>query len=146
MAKLTERQKKNIIAAYAAGGVSLSDLAGRYKVSVETIRRAVKSDGDFVKKCEDIKKESDEETFKSLKDYFSSNQKFAKNLIGRLLDIPDELIAASTLRERVGAASYIKEMFTADGAADEREPISVVINLADTSGEVPTEGGGDDSM
>lgn len=146
MAKLTERQKKNIIAAYAAGGVSQKALADKYGVSEATIHRVIGNDPEFEGKCKTIKKEEEEETFKSLKDYFSSNQRFAKNLIGRLLDIPDELIAASTLRERVGAASYIKEMFTADGAADEREPISVVINLADTSGEVTTEGGGDDSL
>ena len=39
-----------------------------------------------------------------------------------------------------------KKNIIAAYAADEREPISVVINLADTSGEVPTEGGGDDSL
>ena len=36
MSKLTERQKKNIVSAYAAGSVSYSDLAAKYRVSNAT--------------------------------------------------------------------------------------------------------------
>ena len=67
MGKLTERQKKNIVAAYTAGGVTLDTLAGKYKVSIETIRRALKSDPDFVKKCEDIKNEEELEAAESMR-------------------------------------------------------------------------------
>ena len=135
MAKLTERQKKNIIAAYAAGGVSQKALANKYGVSESTVRNIINNDPDFAENCGQIKKESEEETFKSLKDYFSSNQKFAKNLIGRLLDIPDELIAASTLRERVGAASYIRDMFIIDGASDavDDTPANIEVVVEDAS-------------
>ncbi len=139
MAKLTERQKKNIIAAYAAGGVSYGDLAKKYGVSDATICRVIGNDPEFAKKCNTLKNESEEETFKSLKDYFSSNQRFAKNLIGRLLDIPDELIAASTLRERVGAASYIKEMFLdkSELGGDEEGGINVTLTIKDLSEGAP---------
>ena len=61
MAKLTERQKKNIVSAYAAGGVSHATLAKKYGVSDETIRRIIKKDPHFVEKCGDIKKEAEEQ-------------------------------------------------------------------------------------
>ena len=66
MAKLTERQKKNIVSAYAAGGVSQKELAKKYGVSEETIRRIIKKDPDFVGKCGTIKKEAEEEAEKDL--------------------------------------------------------------------------------
>ena len=57
MAKLTERQKKNIVSAYAAGGVSYSDLAAKYKVDKATISRIKKEEkNDFATKCNAIKK------------------------------------------------------------------------------------------
>ena len=60
MGKLSETQKKNIVAAYIAGGVTYSFLAKKYGVGIDTIRRAVKADPEFAKKCEELKKEEEE--------------------------------------------------------------------------------------
>ena len=135
MSKLTERQKKNIVAAYASGGVSQKALAAKYGVSESTIRNIINNDPNFAENCRQIKKESEEESCKSLKDYFANNQTHAKNLISRLLDIPDELIAASTLRERVGAASYIRDMFIIDSASDavDDTPADIEVVVEDAS-------------
>ena len=135
MSKLTEKQKKNIVAAYASGGVSYKALAKKYGVSDATISRIIASDPEYVRKCNEIKNEGEEESCKSLKDYFANNQTHAKKLISRLLDIPDELIAASTLRERVGAASYIRDMFIIDSASDavDDTPADIEVVVEDAS-------------
>lgn len=135
MAKLTEKQKKNIVALYAAGGISQKALASKYGVSESTIRNTINSDPDFAENCGHIKKEAEEETEESLREYFKSSQGFAKGLIERLLNIPDELIEASSLRERVGAAAYVRDMFLTDkdedvGEDDTPSIIEVVVEDA----------------
>ena len=129
--KLTEKQKKNIIAAYAAGDITQSELAKKYKVSCQTISRIIKNDPDFVKKSEDIKKEVEEEAVKSMTEYLNSRKAQGQSLIDRLLDIPDELISASSLRDRVGAANYIynmhKEKTTDDGGKEALDKLCAAI-------------------
>ena len=80
MAKLTERQKKNIVSAYAAGGVSQSTLAKKYGVSEETIRRVIKNDPNFLGKCGDIKKEAEQEAAQNLAKAISDRYKYAYSL------------------------------------------------------------------
>lgn len=108
--KLTEKQKKNIIAAYATGDVTQKSLAKKYGVSESTIKRVIQKDPDFDGKCTTIKKEAEEEAVKSMTEYLNSRKAQGQSLIDRLLDIPDELISASSLRDRVGAANYIYQM------------------------------------
>ena len=56
MSKLTARQKKNIVSAYAAGGVSCLDLAAKYHVNKATISRIIKEEkNDFATKCNDFR-------------------------------------------------------------------------------------------
>ena len=69
-----------------------------------------------------------------MREYFAEGRQNAQSLIGRLLDIPDELIQSSSLRERVGAAHYIKEMFLDPEIELGGDKVNVVINLSDTSG------------
>lgn len=140
MAKLTEKQKKNIVASYAAGGVSQKALAVKYGVSESTIYRIVEKDSTFEGKCKSIKKEAEKVTQESLKEYFKSSQGFAKGLIERLLNIPDELIDASSLRERVGAAAYVRDMFLSekdegDSKDDTPTVIEVVVEDASIDGQ-----------
>ena len=84
-AKLSERQKKNIVAAYAAGGVSYVELAKKYDVSKETVRRIIKEDSDFVKKCDTIKNEAEEEAGKDLADAVYDRQTMAQKLLDDIL-------------------------------------------------------------
>lgn len=84
-AKLSERQKKNIVAAYAAGGVSYVELAKKYDVSKETVRRIIKKDSDFVKKCDTIKNEAEEEAGKDLADAVYDRQTMAQELLDDIL-------------------------------------------------------------
>lgn len=109
--KLTARQRKNIIASYAAGGVSQKDLAAKYGVDTATISRIIKRDPEFANKCKQIKNEQELEDAESMKEYFKNRRAQAQSLLDMLLNIPQTLVDSSSLRDRVGAAHYIKEMF-----------------------------------
>lgn len=110
--KLSPKQKKNIIALYATGEYTLEALAKKYKVARNTIHKVIKSDKDFAQKVDDIKKEVEEEAVKSLAQFIEDHQKDGQSLIERLLDIPDELIAKTSIRDRVGASSLLLQMLT----------------------------------
>lgn len=141
MAKLTEKQKKNIVALYAAGGISQKALAKEYGVSETTIRNTINSDPDFAENCGYIKKGAEEEISESLREYFKSSQGFAKGLIERLLNIPDELIEASSLRERVGAAAYVRDMFLSekdDNEGEDGTPTTIEVVIEDASADANT--------
>ena len=134
---LNDAQKKHIIAEYATGKVSMKELAKKYGCSVTLIHKTVHADTEFKKKCEEEAKAAEIEAAASLRKYFAENQAHAAEVVKKLLDIPQELIDASTLRERVGAASYIKDMFMADGVNEEREPINVTLTVKDLTEGAP---------
>lgn len=76
MAKLTDKQKKKIIADYV-NNQNYSETARMNNTSVESVRRIVKSDDDFVKKSERKK----EETTKDILEYMDSIYDKQKNII-----------------------------------------------------------------
>lgn len=140
MGKLTERQRKNIVASYAAGGVTMKDLACKYGVDAATISRIIKRDAEFANKCNGIKNEIENETAETMRDYFRIRRSQAQSLLDILLDIPVELVKASSLRDRVGAAHYIKEMFAEGkdedtGGSDDNVLEVVIVNNAKKGSE-----------
>lgn len=137
--KLTERQKKNIIAAYAAGGVSCAELAKRYKVHTATVYRAIQKDGgEFAKKCEEEKIKAET----SMREFFSDRRDKAQSLIDVLLDLSPAEIRKASLRDRMGALKMLHDCFIdSDSVSDGAGSVEVHINLADTSG-TDTEGEG----
>lgn len=76
MAKLTDKQKKKIIADYV-NNQNYSETARMNNTSVESVRRIVKADDDFVKKSERKK----EETTKDILEYMDSIYDKQKNII-----------------------------------------------------------------
>ena len=58
MAKLTDLQRKRIIAAHVANGVSQRKLAAKYGVSATTIRRVLKGDAQLAQKVAQKKEEN----------------------------------------------------------------------------------------
>ena len=115
MAKLTERQKKNIVSAYAAGGVSQSTLAKKYGVSEETIRRVIKNDPTFLGKCGDIKKEAEQEAAQNLAKAITDRYKYADELLDDILLSVKQKISAAPLRDLMGAAKILQENFLEAG-------------------------------
>lgn len=133
MARLTERQKDNIVALYAAGGVSQKDLSIKYGVSERTIYNILKSrDGDFAEKVRRKKQDSEKKNYENILEYFEANKGKGAETISKLLDIPDELIKATPLKARIEAAELLRKMYkeaamNAGGDDDGDERIEVVI-------------------
>lgn len=135
MAKLTERQRKNIINAYAAGGVSQKDLAIKYGVCESTIFKLLKSrESEFTEKVSNIKKEEEQRAAESMAEFFAARRDKAQSIIDELLELSREQLAASSLRDKMGAVKILKECFVDPEAGTGDGKVSVTINLSDTSG------------
>lgn len=135
MKKLTRKQEENIVVLYASGAWSIRDLAKKYSVSKDTISNILNNrDYEEIRtKSDTIKKEEEETSLISMQEYFKERRSRAQRLLDSLLDIPEELIQKSSLRDRVGAAKYIQDMFVDPDGALEGDKVNVIINLADTS-------------
>ena len=57
--KLSTRQKKNIVSAYAAGGVSMATLGHKYGVSKHTISKVIRAETNFDQKVTEVKTEAE---------------------------------------------------------------------------------------
>ena len=132
MAKLTQRQKKNIVSAYAAGGVSYADLAAKYKVSKVTISRILKEEkNEFETKCNAIKKEAEDEAVQEMVQAITDRRKFAEELLDDILQSAKKKVSAAPLRDLMGAAKVLRENFLGgedpNGSAGEDKTFTVVI-------------------
>lgn len=130
--KLTERQKKNIVSAYA-DGVSSLQLAKKYGVSDDTIRRIVKKDPNFAELCGSIKKEAEEEAAESLKKAISDRRKFAEDLIDDILQSVKKKVEGAPLRDLMGAAKILCENFVkaGGGSADSEDDKTFTVVICD---------------
>lgn len=66
-AKLTIEQRKEVVAKHAEG-VNYSQLAKEYGVTPNTIKNYVKQDDEFADKCEQVKKEAEQNIVEQLYD------------------------------------------------------------------------------
>ncbi len=110
MGKLTDSQKRIIVAAYYAGGVSLRDLAAEYRVSKDTITKILRENEDIRTKIDTIKKAREEQDYKDILDYFNQNASHLAGRISKALDVPDEALDASSPKERCGFAKVVAEL------------------------------------
>lgn len=111
--KLTEQDKKNIIAMYAGGGVSQVKLAQKYGVSRKAIQKVLaQGSTEYAQKVAEVKKTAEEKAFKSLDEFIKAKVSTVTGLMGRLLDVPDTLIEKSSLYERMGAIKTLRDVFT----------------------------------
>jgi hypothetical protein len=133
--KLTQRDREDICLAYSGGGWTIRKLAEKYGVGKTTISEIINDAklSDVRAEAERIKKEELEKSYASMREYFAARREDAQSLITRLLNIPQGLIDMSSLRGRVGAAHYIKDMFADPDMEIGGDKVNVVINLADTS-------------
>ena len=110
MGKLTDSQKRIIVAAYASGGVSLRELAAEYHVSKDTISNILRENKDFQTKLDTIKKKSENQQYKNILEYFKQNDGKLAGRIEKALDVPDEVFDGSSLRDRGGFAKLVAEL------------------------------------
>ena len=133
-AKLDEKQRAEIIAAYAEGGVSYQDLGQKYGVSYKTIERAIKSDSvGLSKKVKEIK----ERTAVDVTEHIKGRSGVAMDLFDDILNELRRKLPKATARELFGGLKILSEVFapqSQNGAGDGSEAVKINVIFGDTSG------------
>lgn len=121
MSKLSDKQRKKIIAEYVAGDgkVSMRALAKKYKVSPTSISKIL-GDKKSVQKCTHKKKENE----MSMLAFLDSKSAKAQEIIESVLSTFDlETLKKASVRERAGLLKILAETFGEknDRREDEQE-------------------------
>lgn len=127
MAKLTDRQRKKIIAEYvnADGKISQQQLAEKYGVSRQAISKILNT----TEGCERLRQQKEQNTL-SMIEYLNGQKDKAQSLIGKILDTATEDIKKAPLRDKMGALKILSEVF--GGKADEpvKSGNGVMLNIS----------------
>lgn len=110
MAKLSDKQRKKIIAEYIEGGISQRKLAEKYHVSPYLIRTILNSDKELTQKISHKK----EENVASVLEYMDSKKKDVCDLIDALLVAMNDpqKIAATPLSQLATAMGIVIDKYT----------------------------------
>lgn len=111
-ARLTDKQKKKIIADYVELG-SYNAVAKRHGVSFDTVKRIVKNEPQIVKKTEHKKEENAIDILAHMETKRDMVNKIIDVYLARLLD--PEVIAKATPSQLTTALGTIIDKFTATG-------------------------------
>lgn len=115
MAKLTDKQRKKIIAE-SVNGSSIRALAAKYKVSTTTIQRVLKSDAELTQKVAQKKAENTA----SVLAFMDSKKNDVCGLIDKFLSAmgDDEKLAAATVNQLATAMGIVIDKYTANEAVN----------------------------
>ena len=131
MAKLTDRQRKQIIAEYASGDISQRELAERYQVTQKTISKILSTEE--VRQKVSLKKE---ENTRSMLEFLDEQKSTAQSLMQKLLKASEEDIEKASLRDKMGALKILSEVF-APRKGDETDSMEnsakVIVQIGDCS-------------
>lgn len=110
MAKLTDKQRKHIIAE-SVSGASIRALAAKYGVSTTTIQRVLKSDTELTQKVAQKKAENTQ----SVLAFMDSKKQTVCDLIDKLLTAmsDEDKIAATPLNQLATAMGIVIDKYTA---------------------------------
>lgn len=106
MAKLTDRQRKRIIAEYVEGGISQRKLAEKYQVSQKTISTILKNEE--VRQKVSQKKE---ENTRDMVAFLDERKQKAMSLIDCILGAVGGKIKRASLKDTMGAIKILSEVF-----------------------------------
>ena len=128
MAKLSDRQRKQIIAEYVEGDgkVSQRSLAKKYNVCLSTISKIL-GDEKVEQKCTHKK----EENTLSMLEYLDSRKNAAQALMEKILTLSEEDIAKANLRDKMGALKILSEVFAQTKDADNKNEKSALDKIVD---------------
>lgn len=117
MGRLTDRQRKQIIAEYVEGDgkCSIRALAKKYSVSPSLISKILK-DGKSVQKCTDKKKENE----LSMLAFLDSRRDKAQGLIDKILDTLPKDFEKASMRDKAGLMKIIAEVFAPQKGQEEK--------------------------
>ena len=115
MAKLTDKQRKKIIAE-SVNGSSIRALAAKYKVSTTTIQRVLKSDAELTQKVAQKKAENTA----SVLAFMDSKKNDVCGLIDKFLSAmgDDEKLAAASVNQLATAMGIVIDKYTANEAVN----------------------------
>lgn len=132
MAKLTDRQRKQIIAEYVEGDgkVSQQKLADKYHVSRQAISMILSSE----KSCEKLRNKKEENT-RSMLAFLDEQKDKAQSLMRQLLNASEKDIEKASLRDKMGALKILSEVFTTrkDELVGDNN-IQITLSIEDMSG------------
>lgn len=139
--------EKIAIAKLKAEGLTPYAIAKRLGWKKDRVYRALTNDEELQALCEEIANESEsnkktaaENAKQALKDLYINKGKELVDRFYKLIDVPEELIESSSLRDRMGAAKLMLEMVEnianiADEAqSDDECPVTIEIIPEDASG------------
>lgn len=133
MAKLTDRQRKRIVAEYIEGDgrVSQQALADKYHVSRQAISSILRDE----KNCEKLQAKKDENT-RSMLEYLDERKGQAQSLIDQILSSAGKDIEKACLRDKIGALKILSEVF-GGGRQEAKDdvPVQIIIEAEDASAE-----------
>lgn len=146
MAALTY-DEKIAIAELAAQGLSAYAIFKKLGIPKDRVYRALKNDdelrslvADFATDCEENKKNAAENAKTALRDLYLTKGQELVDKIYKLVNVSEELIESSSLRDRMGAAKLMLEMVenianVADEAqVDDECAANIEIIVEDASG------------
>lgn len=143
MAKLTEKQKKKIVAEYVAGlsgendkkRITHEELGRKYGVSGKTIGNVIKNDPEFAEKFKQIKKDAEENAAVEWEEFFQNLQPQVQSLMLRLMNLTDEDIQNASLKERAGFLKILAENFVVrhGGGSEDEAPTVIEVVVEDAS-------------
>ena len=122
MAKLSDRQRKQIIAEYTTGATSQRALAERYHVSQKTISKILSSE-EVRQKVSDKK----EENTRSMFEFLDEQKGKAQSLMQKLLNVSEKDIEKASLRDKMGAIKILSEVFAPKNEEAGRGGVRVIV-------------------
>lgn len=113
-AKVSERTKQRVVAEVAAG-LSQRDIAAKHSMAPSTVAKIVKQRAAEIEEVRnrtrlEIEKEQIRQAL-TMVEYLQSKQGDAQRLITAMMDIPQEVLQAASIRERMGAIKILTECF-----------------------------------
>lgn len=131
MAKLTDKQRKQIIAEYVEGDgkVSQRDLARKFSVSQVTISKIL-TDKSVKEKLSEAKNDN----LISMCEYIKAKSERVQHLIDIALETSDQQMRVASLRDKMGAVKIlIEKFFPPEDEREEDLPSPITIVVKDTS-------------
>lgn len=131
MAKLTDKQRKQIIAEYVEGDgrVSQRDLARKFSVSQVTISKIL-TDKSVKEKLSEAKNDN----LISMCEYIKAKSERVQHLIDIALETSDQQMREASLRDKMGAVKIlIEKFFPPEDEREEDLPSPITIVVKDTS-------------
>lgn len=136
---LSERMKADIVAHHAEG-MTYEELGAAYNVSRSTIMRIIKDRPEFAQKCENFKKEAENNALKSMDEFVKSRQEEVQRLLGKILgSLASVDYDEESVRDRVGAIKILREAFVPKAPITDESEDKALRDLANALDKIADE-------